>query len=138
MIAVKTLEIYPGEGFAVQNITSQVDEFVQRAGVQQGQLLAFIKHTTGAIFIGEHEAGIIADIENLFEDLTPTNGSYVHHLRQVDFNGFAHVRAALMPTSVTVPIVDGQLAMGTHQEILVMDSQPEAFARFIVLQVSGE
>ena len=138
MIATKLLEIYPGEGFAVQNITHLVEEFVESTGVQQGQVLAFYKHTTGAIFIDEHEAGIIADLEDFLEKITPTNGTYIHHQREVDYNGFAHLRTAIMPTSITVPIIDGNLAMGTHQEILVMDSQPEEFARFVLLQVWGE
>jgi thiamine phosphate synthase YjbQ (UPF0047 family) len=46
-------------------------------------------------------------------------------IREVDFNGYAHVRAAFMPTSVVIPIQDGQLVLGTHQEIQVVDNQPE-------------
>lgn len=133
MIQTKLLEIYLGEGFAVQNITHLVDEFIREASIQQGQLIAYYKHTTGSIFIGEHEPGIIADMENVFEFITPENGEYIHHERHVDYNGYAHVRAAIMPTSIAVPIIDGEMVLGTHQEILVLDNQPEEFARFVIL-----
>ena len=133
-----TLEIVPGPGFAVQNITQQVNEFVLSTNVQEGQLIVFYKHTTGSVIVGEHETGIIADLEKLFDLLTPADGKYFHHIREVDANGFAHVRSALMPTSVTIPIHNGYLVLGTHQEILVLDSQPEEFPRYIFLQVTGE
>lgn len=137
MIYSKTLEIFPGAGFAVQNITHLVIDFLNSTGVRQGHLIAFYKHTTGSIFIGEHESGIIADLEKAVEAIAPTTGEYLHHVRQVDFNGYAHIRAAFMPTSVIIPIQDGILVLGTHQEILTVDSQPEEFPRYVYLQVSG-
>lgn len=138
MIETRLLELFPGEGFAVQNITHHANDFVDAVDIQQGQMIAFYKHTTGSIIIGEHEAGIIADIENALSQIAPENGTYIHHQRQVDFNGYAHVRAAIMPTSVVIPIVDGALVLGTHQELLVVDNQPEEFPRYVLLQVSGE
>lgn len=138
MIKSTILEVYPGAGFAVQNITHLVKDFVTATGVQQGTLVVFYKHSTGSLIIGEHEAGIIADLERTLEAIAPTDGDYFHHLREVDFNGYAHIRAALMPTSLSIPIIDGELVLGTHQEIQVVDSQPEEMPRFVVLQVTGE
>jgi secondary thiamine-phosphate synthase enzyme len=137
-IKTTTLEIYPGPGFAVQNITHLVNEFVVSTGIREGQLVVFYKHTTGSIIIDEHEAGVIADLERTLELITPTDGKYYHHLREVDFNGYAHIRAALMPISVTIPIYEGRLVLGTHQEIQVVDNQPEELPRFVVLQIIGE
>ena len=137
-IETTTLEIYPGAGFAVQNITHLVTEFVAATGIRHGQLVVFYKHTTGSVIIDEHEAGVIADLERALELITPTHGAYYHHLREVDFNGYAHIRAALMSISITIPIVEGRLVLGTHQEILVIDNQPEELARFVVLQIIGE
>jgi secondary thiamine-phosphate synthase enzyme len=138
MIYSQTLEITPGGGFAVQNITHLVNAFVTSTRIQQGQLIAFYKHSTGSIFIGEHEGGIIADLERMLESLAPTDATYHHHLREVDFNGYAHIRAALMPTSLVIPIEEGALVLGTHQEIMVVDSQPEELPRYVFLQASGE
>jgi secondary thiamine-phosphate synthase enzyme len=137
-IKTTTLEIYPDVGFAVLNITHLVNEFVAQVGVQEGQLTLFYKHTTGSIIIGEHEAGVVADLERALEMIAPTDGKYLHHLREVDFNGYAHIRTAIMPISITIPILDGHLTMGTHQEIQVVDSQPEALPRYVVLQIIGE
>jgi secondary thiamine-phosphate synthase enzyme len=138
MIKSTILEVYPGAGFAVQNITHLVKDFVVTTGVRQGTLVVFYKHSTGSLIIGEHESGVIADIEQALETIAPTDNQYHHHLREVDFNGYAHVRAAIMPTSLAIPIIDGELALGTHQEIQVVDSQPEELPRFVVLQVTGE
>ena len=137
-IKTTILEICPGAGYAVENITHHVNAFVSETGIQEGQLIVFYKHTTGSIIIGEHEAGIIADLECALEKLAPKNGEYFQHLRGIDFNGNAHVRAAFMPTSVIVPIHNGHLLLGTHQEIQVVDNQPEELPRYVVLQVSGE
>lgn len=136
-ILTKTLEITPGAGFSVQNITHLVNEFVDETQVREGQLTAFYKHTTGSIFIGEHESGIIADIEKALETIAPADETYLHHRRELDFNGSAHVRAALMPTSVVIPIHEGSLVLGTHQEIMVANGQPESLPRYVVLQVMG-
>jgi secondary thiamine-phosphate synthase enzyme len=134
----KTLEINPGPGFSLQNITHLVNEFITSTAVQEGQLVAFYKHTTGSIFVGEHESGIVADIEKALEAIAPMNGQYLHHQREWDFNGSAHVRAAFMPTSIVIPITEGSMVLGTHQEILVTNGQPDEFPRYVVLQVVGE
>ena len=137
-IETTILEICPGAGYAVENITHHVNEFVSKTGVQEGQLVVFFKHTTGSIIIGEHEAGIIADLECALEKLAPKDGDYFQHMRGIDFNVNAHVRAAFMPTSVIVPIHKGKLVLGTHQEIQVVDNQPEELPRYVVLQITGE
>jgi secondary thiamine-phosphate synthase enzyme len=138
MIKTKLLEVYPGKGFAVQNITHLVDAFVDSSGINQGHIIIFYKHTTGSVIIGEHESGIIADLEHALEIISPESGDYYHHQREVDFNGWAHIRAAIMPTSVTIPIMDQKMVLGTHQEILIIDNQPEELPRFVFLQVQGE
>jgi secondary thiamine-phosphate synthase enzyme len=137
-IKTTTLEIYPGLGFAVQNITHLINDFVASTGVQEGQLVIFYKHTTGSVIIGEHEVGVVADLERTLEMIAPSDGKYLHHEREVDFNGYAHIRAAILPISITVPILNGRLTLGTHQEIQVVDNQPEELPRFVVLQVIGE
>jgi len=137
-IYTKLLEIVPGAGFAVQNITHLVDDFVSSFGVLHGQIILLYKHATSSIIIGEHETGIIADLEDAFEAIAPTESEYLHHQRVVDFNGYAHIKAALMPTSVVIPVCDGSHVLGIHQEILVVENQPEELPRFVFLQIIGE
>ena len=138
MIIAKQIELLSDGHFNVLNITDQVADFVQDSGIQNGQVLVFFQHTTGAVIVGEHETGIVADLEDLFERIIPTNYPFKHHIRRVDFNGHAHLRAALMPTSVTIPVVQGKLALGTYQEILVIDDQIDQEPRYLILQVMGE
>ncbi len=131
--------VLPSDGrFNVINITDQVKDFIQASGLRQGQVYVFFQHTTGAVIVGEHETGIMADLEDLFEHITPTDYPYKHHLRAVDNNGHAHLRAALMPAGVNVPVINGQLALGTYQEILVIDDQVGLEPRYVILQGIGE
>lgn len=132
------LELLSDGRFNVLNITDQVADFVKSSAIQNGQVLVFFQHTTGAVIVGEHEAGIIADLEDMFERITPTDYTYLHHIRAYDFNGHAHLRAALLPTSVTVPVIQGRLALGTYQEILVIDDQVDQEPRYLIIQVTGE
>ena len=138
MILSRQIELLSDGHFNVLNITDQVADFVQDSGIQNGQVLVFFQHTTGAVIVGEHETGIVADLEDLFERIIPTNYPFKHHIRAVDFNGHAHLRAALMPTSVTIPVVQGKLALGTYQEILVIDDQIDQESRYLILQAMGE
>jgi secondary thiamine-phosphate synthase enzyme len=124
--------------FSVVNVTEKVREFLKSTGVQHGQVLVFYKHTTGAVLVAEHEAGIIADLQDMFERVAPVSHTYKHHLKEVDFNGHAHVRSALMTISVTIPVQNGDLLLGYHQEILVIDDQTEISPRQLAVQVSGE
>lgn len=137
-IHTKRLDLDTYGNFDVVTITDQVREFVNSTGIKHGQVLIYYPHTTGAVILGEYEAGIIADLQRLFEEIAPKTQEYKHHLRGVDFNGHAHVRSALMTISVTIPILDGKLLMGTYQEILVIDEQTYPAPRHVILQVMGE
>ncbi len=138
MIHTTQLNIDSSGNFSVVNITEQVRQFVQSTGVTHGQILVFYKHTTGAVMIGEHEPGIIADLQAALERISPVNYPYLHHLRAVDFNGHAHIRSALLTVTVNIPIMNGDLMLGTYQDILVIDDQTDPAARHVVLQVIGE
>lgn len=138
MVVSKQVSLISEGRLSFHNVTDQVTDFVGSSGIRNGQVTVFYQHTTGSIIIGEHEAGIMADAHDMFERIAPTDFPYKHHIRGVDFNGHAHLRAALMPTSVTIPVVDGLLSLGTYQEILVIDDQVEQEIRYLVFQIIGE
>lgn len=137
IVQTQQLDLDSPGNFSVVNITDQVRDFVRVSGIKQGQVLAFYRHTTGAIIVDEHEPGIIADLQAMFERISPVGQDYLHHIRGVDFNGHAHVRSALMSVSVTVPVLDGEMVLGTYQEILVIDDQTDPAPRQVFLQASG-
>jgi secondary thiamine-phosphate synthase enzyme len=125
-------------GFQAFNVTEQVRAAVQSAGIHHGSALVYYLHTTGAVIIVEHEAGILVDLEDALAKIAPPAGEYKHHLRGWDFNGAAHICTCLLGSSVTVPILDGELLLGSYQEILVIDMEPLAKQRSMVIQISGE
>lgn len=138
LVKARQLKLLSGGHFNIMVITDQAREFVESSGVRNGQLVVFFQHTTGAIYIGEHEAGILADLQDMLERITPTDYPYKHHMREYDYNGQAHLRATLLPTSVSIPVVEKKMALGTYQEILILDDQVDQEPRYVILQIMGE
>lgn len=124
--------------FHVFNVTEMARATVRAAGIREGSALVYFCHTTGSVIIVEHEAGILVDLEDALAQIAPPTGEYKHHLRGWDVNGAAHICTAVMGSSVTVPVLDGDLLLGSFQEILVVDMEPNARPRNIVIQVMGE
>src|SRR5690606_26797036 len=110
----------------------------QEAGIREGSALVFYQHTTGALMIVEHEAGILVDLKDVLETIASVGADYKHHLRGYDSNGAAHVRTALLHVSVTIPVMDGDLMFGAYQELLMLDMDPGRKERTVVVQVVGE
>ena len=77
----------------------------------------------------------MADLNSVFEDLAPRQGQYRHHERWGDDNGSSHVRAAMLGPSLTIPIVDGELTLGTWQQIMLLEFDTRPRDREIVIQV---
>lgn len=132
------LELSSDGNFNVINLTDRVSEFVSGSGVQDGHVYVFYQHSTGSVIIDEFEAGIMSDLKEMLDRLAPRDHPYKHHIRAVDYNGHAHLRAALMQAEVGVPVVGGKMALGTYQDILVIDDQVDYEPRYVVLQVMGE
>jgi secondary thiamine-phosphate synthase enzyme len=138
MILSRQIEVQSEGRFQVTVLTDRVADFVKESGLEDGQVTVFFQHTTGAVIIDEYETGILADMIDMFERIAPTNYPYKHHLREVDYNGHAHMRLALMQAGVTVPVIKGKMALGTYQDILLIDDQVEREPRFLIFQVMGE
>ena len=122
----------------IHNITEEVTKAVRDSGVTQGTATIFTPSATSAITTVEYESGMLADFEAFFERIAAEAWTYKHNERWHDGNGFSHVRAALLGPSVTVPIVDGQLTLGTWQEIAFLDFDNRHRSRRIIVQSIGE
>jgi secondary thiamine-phosphate synthase enzyme len=122
----------------VEEITSLVQEIVATAGLTAGIVTVFCPGSTGGLTTIEHESGVVADLQRTFETIAPEDGAYQHHLRWGDDNGSAHVRAALVGPSLTVPFVKGRLTLGTWQQIVFLDFDTCPRTRRLVVQVMGE
>jgi secondary thiamine-phosphate synthase enzyme len=86
----------------------------------------------------EYEGGMLQDFEAFFERIAAEAWTYKHNERWHDGNGFSHVRAALLGPSLAVPFVEGQLTLGTWQEIAFLDFDNRSRSRRIVVQMIGE
>ena len=134
MIFSERVELQSEGRFNVICITGIVEEILKKSGIVNGQAMVFYQHTTGAVVIGEFEAGIVSDWEDMFERIAPVNHVYKHHLRG-DVNGHAHCRALVMPVQVTIPVMNGKLGLGRYQDILIIDDQTEKNPRYIIVQI---
>ena len=137
MIHTEQLSLVSEGSFFSLNITDQVKAILEGTAIQQGSVLVFYRHTTGAILLVEHEAGMLVDLQDVLEKITPSAYEYKHHLRGYDSNGAAHVRTAMLNVSLTVPVLDGQLLLGEYQDIIVIDFDPGEKVRTVVVQVTG-
>ncbi len=101
------------------DITDRVRAKVNESGVKDGICVISTRHTTSSIIINENERGLRSDILEMLETLIPENKTYAHN--RIDNNADAHLRAALLGNSATLPIEDGHLVLGTWQSIFFVE-----------------
>ena len=126
-----------GQGDA-HDLTERVAAVVAESGSRAGIVTVFVVGSTAAVTTIEFEPGAVADVNRLFEMLAPRAADYRHHLRWGDDNGSSHVRAALLGPSLTVPFAEGELLLGTWQQILLLECDTRPRRREIVIQIVGE
>lgn len=139
-MAVETYSIeVETEGFAdVIDITSEVQDAVSKYEIQTGLVCVFVAGSTGAVTTIEYEPGLVQDLKEAFERVASERAEYRHNLRWGDGNGFSHVRAAFLGPSLTVPVEDGKLQLGTWQQIVFMDFDNRPRSRRLSVTVMGE
>jgi secondary thiamine-phosphate synthase enzyme len=123
-----------GDGDVV-DITDGVAQVVATAGVRHGLVTAFVVGSTAAVTTMEHEPGGVADLKGLLDRLIPAREDYEHNRRNHDTNAHAHLRAAIVGASESVPVVDGRLALGTWQQLVLVDFDDRPRERQVVVHV---
>ena len=126
-----------GQGDA-SDITDRVAAGVAATARRSGIVTVFVVGSTAAITTIEFEPGAVHDFNRLLDQLAPRDAEYRHHLRWHDDNGSSHVRAALLGPAVTIPFVDGTMALGQWQQIMLLELDTRGRDREIVVQVMGE
>jgi secondary thiamine-phosphate synthase enzyme len=124
----------PGDG-AVVDLTQGVRSVVGRSGAQTGVAVVFAVGSTVAVTTMEHEPGGVADLQALLDRLVPAAGDYEHNARNQDTNAHAHLRASLIGPSVAIPVVGGDLGLGTWQQVVLIDFDDRPRERVISVQV---
>ena len=124
----------PGHGHIV-DITEGVARIVATAGIDRGVAVVFATGSTVAITTMEYEPGGVQDLQTLLDRLIPVEDSYEHNRRNHDSNAYAHLRAAVIGPSETVPVVDGRLALGTWQQLVLLDFDDRPRTRTVTVHV---
>ena len=123
-----------GDGDIV-DLTEGVARVVSSAGVRTGLACVFAVGSTAAVTTMEHEPGGVADLQALLDRLIPRAERYQHNVRNADTNAHAHLRAALIGPSESLPVVDGRLALGTWQQVVLIDFDDRPRDRTVLVHV---
>ncbi|WP_148688946.1 MULTISPECIES: secondary thiamine-phosphate synthase enzyme YjbQ [unclassified Methanopyrus] len=137
---VRSLSVYQAElrikserRVQVIDVTDQVKEKVKESGVKEGIAHVYSRHTTATVVVNEPESGLLRDIVNKLEELVPQDAGYEHD--RIDNNADAHLRAILLGNSVTIPVSDGDLVLGTWQSVLFVELDGPRSRRLLVTVV---
>jgi secondary thiamine-phosphate synthase enzyme len=134
----KRLEIR-SEGKGLYEISDKVVAWVRETGLKTGLLTVFIQHTSASLTIQENaDPDVIADLNDHFSRLAPEDNKLYRHTVEGPDDMPAHIRAALTDTQLSIPVVDGQPALGTWQGIYVFEHRKAAHRRKVVLHILGE
>jgi secondary thiamine-phosphate synthase enzyme len=125
-----------GDGHVV-DLTEGVETVVRQSGVEHGVVSVFVPGSTAAVTTMEYEPGGVQDLRQLLDRLVPREGDYEHNRLNHDSNSHAHMRAAIVGPSETIPIVAGSLATGTWQQIVLIDFDDRPRSRTVIVSVSG-
>jgi secondary thiamine-phosphate synthase enzyme len=126
-----------GDGHMI-DITDQVARHIHDSGLRNGTVTLFTPGSTTGLTTTEYESGVVHDLQQMFDRIAPPDLDYRHNLRWGDGNGHAHVRHALLGSSLTIPFVDGRLTLGTWQQVIFVDFDNRPRARSVVVQIMGE
>ncbi|HZB27163.1 MAG TPA: secondary thiamine-phosphate synthase enzyme YjbQ [Gemmatimonadales bacterium] len=123
--------------FGHADITPELQSLVTQSGIRSGVLTIQMLGSTGAITTIEYESGALNDLRRALDILAPADADYDHNARWGDGNGFSHVRSALLKTSLSLPIVEGELALGTWQQVVAINLDNRARERELIAIVLG-
>jgi secondary thiamine-phosphate synthase enzyme len=132
------LSIETGGHRHMTDLTGEVGQIVNRSGVTSGLVNVFNVGSTGAIGTIEFEPGLGKDLPDILDELMPPGRDYGHEQAWHDGNGHSHLQATMLGPSLTVPVAEGQLVLGTWQQIFHLECDVRPHDRRIVVTVLGE
>jgi secondary thiamine-phosphate synthase enzyme len=137
--AVTSLRVVSSRGQGLYEITAEVERWLAAQAIHTGLLTLFIRHTSASLTIQENaDPDVIADLNAWFSRLVKENDSHFRHTLEGPDDMPAHIRSALTAVQLAVPVLNGQLALGTWQGIYVFEHRRHAHRRDVVLHLIGE
>jgi len=137
MVSTRTIAFSTRGDNDVHDLTTDVEEAAASSGVRNGIVAVFVPGSTAGITAIEHEPGMIRDLQTFLERIAPEDAPYSHN-HGGDSNGHAHVRSAFIGPSLTVPLIDGRLGLGTWQQIVLVDFDDRPRKRTVTVQIVGD
>ena len=134
-IKTSTIKIKTSNSMDIIDISGQVKKTVSEASLVDGLVHLFIAGSTAALTTIEFESGVVNDLKKAIERIAPQNMPYEHDRRWGDGNGYAHVRSALIGPSLTIPLFNGRMFLGTWQQIVLCDFDNRPRTREVIVQV---
>lgn len=120
-----------------QDLTQEAARWLKRVAADEGQLTVCVPGSTAAITTIEFEPGALRDLEEALERLAPSDREYHHDRRWGDGNGFSHLRAAVLGPSLTIPVAEGSMLLGTWQQVVLVECDVRDRRRSIVMSFVG-
>jgi secondary thiamine-phosphate synthase enzyme len=120
------------------DITGQTSKAVEESKLKDGIVTVFVSGSTAAITTIEYEPGLAQDFPEMLSRIVPKDIEYEHDNTWHDGNGHSHVRASLIGPSLTIPFKDGDLTLGTWQQVVLLETDTRKRERKIIIQIIGE
>jgi secondary thiamine-phosphate synthase enzyme len=119
----------------VSPLSERVLEIVREAGAERGVVTVFVPGATAAVTTMEYEPGGVTDLNSTLDRLIPADAPYEHNRLNYDSNSHAHIRAAIVGPSESIPLDAGRLMLGTWQEIVLLDFDDRPRERTVLVSV---
>ncbi len=138
MIKTETISLNTKGHCDIIDITPQVEHQLAESNIDSGIVTVFVTGSTAGLTTIEYEPGLISDIKEMWQRLAPENIPYGHDRAWGDGNGHSHIRASLLGASLVVPFSHKRLALGTWQQIVLLDFDNRPRSRQLLVQIMGE
>ncbi len=138
MVRTQMIQIRTKGYSDIQNLTPSVQQILDENPCREGLVHIFAVGSTLSITTMEYEPALVQDLQDLLEKVIPSDAISHHSQTWGDDNGFSHLRATIMGPALTVPIIDGKMALGTWQQIVLVDHDNRQRERTIIVQIMGE
>jgi len=135
MIKNKIITINTNKEFEIKNLTELVREFVKESNVSDGIITIFSRHTTAAVTLIEDEENLIKDYKSKISEIVEPR---IYNHDKLDGNARAHLRTSLLGQSVTIPIINNKIMLGTWQNVMFIEFDIKKRTRTVILQIVGD
>ena len=138
MVTTKKISLQSKGHCDIIDITPEVEQKLGETDISDGTVTLFVTGSTAGITTIEFESGLLSDFQGMWERNVPTDIPYKHDRAWGEGNGYSHVRASLLGASLVIPFSDKRLALGTWQQIVLVDFDNRPRSRQITVQIMGE